>query len=226
MMIVSDPGASKVLASVPIGAGDDGVAFRRWICIRSQRPGRNDHDGGPKRRRGNSGWWLIPTQRSARTIAADQRAHKLYLPAAEYAAAAQSGANKGRPTPLPDRFRFWSRPAEVNSPATPAIFTRMEAGARRASARLERAFDEGPSRNLYITAAARHYFRRASIHVSASKADARDVSDRTPVVEAPRLVIHVLGTLDRRFCCTLEIGIRPSRDGTDPCEACVRIRCR
>jgi hypothetical protein len=48
----------------------------------------------------------IPTQRSARTIAADQRAHKLYLPAAEYAPAAQIGVKKGRPTPLPDTFQI------------------------------------------------------------------------------------------------------------------------
>jgi hypothetical protein len=48
----------------------------------------------------------IPTQRSARTIAADQRAHKLYLPAAEFAAAAQNAEKKGRPAPVPDSFQI------------------------------------------------------------------------------------------------------------------------
>jgi hypothetical protein len=43
----------------------------------------------------------IATQRGARTIAADQKAHKLYLPAAEYGPAPA----KGRPQALPDSFQ-------------------------------------------------------------------------------------------------------------------------
>lgn len=58
-------------------------------------------------------------------------------------------------------------------------------------------FDEGPSRNRYITFAARHYFRGGLIQGSVSKADARDLSDGTPVPEAPRLIVDALGTLDR-----------------------------
>lgn len=58
-------------------------------------------------------------------------------------------------------------------------------------------FDEGPSRNRYITASARHYFRAGLLLASVSKADARDLSDGTPVPEAPRLIVDVLGTLDR-----------------------------
>jgi len=58
-------------------------------------------------------------------------------------------------------------------------------------------FDEGPSRNRYITVAARHSFRGGSLQASISKADARDVSDGEPVPEAPRLICDFLGTLDR-----------------------------
>jgi hypothetical protein len=106
MMIVSDPRTGKVLASVPIGAGDDGVAFDDGYAFAA-----NGQDGtitmvGETAPGKFEAVATIPTQRSARTIAADQRAHKLYLPAAEYAAAAQSGANKGRPTPLPDTFQI------------------------------------------------------------------------------------------------------------------------
>ncbi len=58
-------------------------------------------------------------------------------------------------------------------------------------------FDEGPSRNQYITASARHYFRAGFLQSSVSKADARDLSGGAPVPEAPRLIVDVLGTLDR-----------------------------
>jgi hypothetical protein len=58
-------------------------------------------------------------------------------------------------------------------------------------------FDEGPSRNQYVTASARHYFAAGLLQASVSKADARDLSDGTPLPEAPRLIVDVLGTLDR-----------------------------
>lgn len=56
---------------------------------------------------------------------------------------------------------------------------------------------EGPSRNRYLTASARRRFRAAFLQASVSKADARDLSDGTPVPEAPRTILDVLGTLDR-----------------------------
>jgi hypothetical protein len=59
------------------------------------------------------------------------------------------------------------------------------------------AYDEGPSRNRYITASARHIFRFGFLQASVSKADARDLSDGTPIPEAPRMIADVLGTLDR-----------------------------
>ena len=58
-------------------------------------------------------------------------------------------------------------------------------------------FDEGPSRNRYVTGAIRHYFRGGFLQASVSKADARDLSDGSPVPEAPRLIADALGSLDR-----------------------------
>jgi hypothetical protein len=64
-------------------------------------------------------------------------------------------------------------------------------------------FDEGPSRNRYITVAARHSFHGGFLQASMSKADARDLVSGAPVPEAPRLIADVLGTLDR-----LPFGLR------------------
>src|ERR1700690_1332118 len=58
-------------------------------------------------------------------------------------------------------------------------------------------FDEGPGRLRYPPFAARHYFSFGLLQASVSKADARDLSDGTPTPEAPRLIMDVLGTVDR-----------------------------
>jgi hypothetical protein len=80
-------------------------------------------------------------------------------------------------------------------------------------------FDEGPSRNRYMTVSARRYFSSGLLQASVSKADARDLSDGTPVPEAPRLIVDVLGTLDRlpfRLHARAEfeeVGRKPLGDG-------------
>jgi hypothetical protein len=58
-------------------------------------------------------------------------------------------------------------------------------------------FDEGPSVNRYMTASARRYFGLGMLQASVSKADARDLSSGSPVPEAPRLIVDVLGTVER-----------------------------
>src|ERR1019366_9494284 len=55
----------------------------------------------------------------------------------------------------------------------------------------------GAGVNRYVTLSARRYFGGALFQASVSKADARDLSDGTPIPEAPRLIVDVLGTLDR-----------------------------
>lgn len=107
MMIVSDPAAGKVIATAAIGAGPDGVAFDDGYAFSA-----NGRDGtitmvGETSPGKFAPLATIQTQRGARTIAADQNAHKLYLPAAEYGPADNKDASKkGRPQPLPDSFQI------------------------------------------------------------------------------------------------------------------------
>ncbi len=80
-------------------------------------------------------------------------------------------------------------------------------------------FNEGPARNYFVTFAARHYFGWGSLQGSFSKADARDLSDGTPVPEAPRLILDFLGTADRlpfhlhARAEFEEVGAKPLGDG-------------
>ena len=105
LMIVSDPASGKVLANVAIGPGTDGVAFDDGYAFSA-----NGGDGtitmvGETSPGKFEAVATIQTQRSARTIAADQRAHKLYLPAAELGPpTVGKDGKKGRPQALPDSF--------------------------------------------------------------------------------------------------------------------------
>jgi len=107
MMIVSDPAAGKVLASLPIGGGTDGVAFDDGYAFSA-----NGADGtitmvGETSPGKFEVVATIPTTRGARTIAADQKAHKLYLPAAEFGQPAEGkDGKKGRPQAIPDSFQI------------------------------------------------------------------------------------------------------------------------
>ncbi len=103
MMIVSDPVAGKVLATPAIGAGPGRRGLRRRLCFQREWPRREYHDG----RETAPGKWepvaTIATQNSARTIGADQKAHKLYLPAAEFGPAPPRPPGVDDPA---DRWRF------------------------------------------------------------------------------------------------------------------------
>jgi DNA-binding beta-propeller fold protein YncE len=102
MMVVSDPVAGKVLAMPAIGQGPDGVAFDDGYVFSA-----NGRDGTITMVNATTFEPVatIMSQQGARTVGADQKAHKLYLPAAEYGppTAAQDG-KAGRPQPLPDTF--------------------------------------------------------------------------------------------------------------------------
>ncbi len=105
LMIVSDPAAGKVLASLPIGAGADGVAFDDGYAFSANGGDGNITMVGETSPGKFEVVATIPTQRSARTIGSDRTAHKLYLPAAEIGAPAEAkDGKKGRPTMVPDSF--------------------------------------------------------------------------------------------------------------------------
>jgi DNA-binding beta-propeller fold protein YncE len=103
VMVVSDPATGKVVASPAIGEGPDGVAFDDGYAFSA-----NGKDGNITMVGENGGKYqavaTIPTQIRARTIGADQKAHKLYLPTAEYAAGDARGG-KG-PQAIPDSFEI------------------------------------------------------------------------------------------------------------------------
>lgn len=101
LMAVSDPDAGKVLTTLPIGAGSDGVAFDPGVGYAISSNG----DGTLTIVQQTGGKWdvleNIATERGARTIAVDEKTHKVFLPTAK--TAPSQGA--GRATYLPDTFK-------------------------------------------------------------------------------------------------------------------------
>lgn len=103
MMIVSDPATGKIIATPAIGAGPDGVAYDDGYAFSA-----NGRDGtitmvGETAPGKFEPVATIPTNRGARTIASDQKGHKLYLPAAEYGPAVEG---KKGPQAIPDSFQI------------------------------------------------------------------------------------------------------------------------
>jgi len=106
-MIVSDPAAGKVLATAEIGQGPDGVAFDSGYAFSA-----NGRDGtitmvGETAPGKFAAEATIPTMRGARTIGADQKAHKLYLPTAEFGPPTEGkDGKKGRPQAIANSFQI------------------------------------------------------------------------------------------------------------------------
>jgi DNA-binding beta-propeller fold protein YncE len=107
MMIVSDPAAEKVIATPEIGQGPDGVAFDDGYAFSANGRDGNITMVGETSPGKFEPVATIPSQPQARTIGSDQKAHKLYLPAAEFGpppAPPAGGGRAGRPPALPDSF--------------------------------------------------------------------------------------------------------------------------
>ena len=107
MMIVSDPAAGKVIATPAIGQGPDGVAFDDGYAFSANGRDGNITMVGETSPGKFEPVATIPSQQFARTIGADQKAHKLYLPAAEYGpppAPPAGGGRAGRAPAIPDSF--------------------------------------------------------------------------------------------------------------------------
>jgi YVTN family beta-propeller protein len=101
LMTISDPDAGKVVATPAIGAGSDGAAFDPGTGYAFSSNG----DGTLTVVQQTDGKWNvlenIATERGARTIAIDEKTHKVYVPTAKTA----SSAGGSRPTFLPDTFK-------------------------------------------------------------------------------------------------------------------------
>jgi DNA-binding beta-propeller fold protein YncE len=101
VMAVSDPDSGKVVATPPIGAGSDGAAFDAGTGYAFSSNG----DGTMTVVQQNGGKWEvlenIATERGARTIAVDEKTHRVYTPTAK-SAPSQGG---GRASYIPDTFK-------------------------------------------------------------------------------------------------------------------------
>ena len=107
MAIVSNPATGKVLAQPAIGSGPDGVAFDDGYWFSANGRDGNITMIGETSPGKYEAVATIATAATARTIGSDQKAHKLYLPAAEQGPAAPGkDGKKGRPTIVPDSFHI------------------------------------------------------------------------------------------------------------------------
>lgn len=101
IMAISDPDTGKVVATPAIGAGSDGCAFDPGTGYAFSSNG----DGTLTIVQQAGGKWEvaenIATERGARTIALDEKTHRIFLPTARTA----PGQGAGRATYLPDTFK-------------------------------------------------------------------------------------------------------------------------
>jgi DNA-binding beta-propeller fold protein YncE len=102
VMAISDPDRGVVVATVPIGAGPDGVVFDPGpgYAISSNGDGTMTivaQSGGKYEVVEN-----VATERGARTIALDEKTHRVYTPTAT---AGQAPTGGGRAPFLPDSFK-------------------------------------------------------------------------------------------------------------------------
>ncbi len=101
VMSVSDPVTGKVIATPAIGAGPDGVAFDDGYAFSANGKDGNITMVGETAPGKYGPVATIPTKMGAKTISADQKAHKLYLPAWDIGPAPAGG---GRGTPVENTF--------------------------------------------------------------------------------------------------------------------------
>jgi YVTN family beta-propeller protein len=109
MMAVTDAKTLKVIATPEIGLGPDAAAFDPGLGLAFSSNGR---DGTLTIVKEVNGKWqpveTVPTEVTARTMALDGKAHRIYLSAAEIGPAPEpkDGQKKGRGAVLPDSFHI------------------------------------------------------------------------------------------------------------------------
>ena len=114
VMAVSDARAGRLVNTLTIGDGPDGAAFDAERGLAYSSNGADGtltivHEDSPSELRVVE---TVPTQRGARTIALDERTHRLYLPTAQFG-----------PPPAPTPERPHPRPSIV-----PGTFEILEVG--------------------------------------------------------------------------------------------------
>ncbi len=99
-MAVVDADSGRLVATVPIGAGPDGVAFDPALGLAFSANGEGTvtvvREESPERFTVAA---TVSTRRGARTIALDGPAHALYLPTAEFGPAPPPSAERPHPRP-------------------------------------------------------------------------------------------------------------------------------
>lgn len=100
LMAIVDPDRGRVLATLPIGNGTDGAAFDPATAFAVSSNGEGTmtivHEESPDSFRVVA---TVPTQRGGRTIALDERTHRLYTVAAQYGETPAPTADRPRPRP-------------------------------------------------------------------------------------------------------------------------------
>jgi YVTN family beta-propeller protein len=108
MMAVTDIATLKVIATPATGAGADGAGFDPGLGLAFSS---NGGDGTLSIIKLVNGKYdnveNVPTERSARTMAVDEKNHRVYLLAAEFGPAPEAApGKKARPPVLPDSFHI------------------------------------------------------------------------------------------------------------------------
>ena len=105
IMVITDIPSLKVVGTAPIGPGADGAGYDVGLGLAFSS---NGGDGTLSIVKQVNGKYetvdTVPTERGARTMTVDQKNHRVYLLAAEYGPAPETGGKKGRPPILPDSF--------------------------------------------------------------------------------------------------------------------------
>jgi len=109
LMAIVDTGSGKVVATPAIGAGADAAAYDSKLGRAFSSNGEGTltviRQEGPDK---YSPLATLPTRKSARTMALDEKTHRIYLPAADFAPAPAPTAEvpRPRPTMVPDSFQL------------------------------------------------------------------------------------------------------------------------
>ena len=106
LMAVLDTTSGRVIATVPIGAGVDANAFDPATGLAFSANGEGSLTVAHEESPGKFAAVSVPTQRGARTMALDEKTHRVFLVTAEYGPAPAPTAEQPRPRPaiLPGTF--------------------------------------------------------------------------------------------------------------------------